>query len=105
MNANAPTHLQGAFDRGDGTHLVRGGDLGCVQLLLVLRQAVLQLPPGSIVHLQTTDPLAPIDLPTWCRLAGHHYLGRIGEQPPPTYGIKVGNNPRATSSRSPWRTI
>lgn len=31
--------------------------------------------PGALVHVIATDPIAPIDLPAWCHLTGHHYLG------------------------------
>ena len=50
---------------------VDGGDLGCARLLVLLRARALELPAGTVVHLTTSDPVAPIDLPAWCRMTGH----------------------------------
>ncbi len=61
------------------SHLIDGGDLGCGELLLKVAREVRQLPPGSLVRLRTLDAGAPIEVPTWCRLTGHPYLGLISE--------------------------
>jgi len=53
---------------------VDGGDLGCARLLVLLRARALELPAGTVVHLTTSDPVAPIDLPAWCRMTGHVML-------------------------------
>ncbi len=55
--------------------VVDGGDRGCGELLMVLAARSRTLDPGSTVRLLATDPAAPIDLPAWCRLTGHAYLG------------------------------
>ncbi|MDT9595257.1 sulfurtransferase TusA family protein [Nocardioides zeae] len=95
--------------RPDGVVLVDGGDLGCARLLLRLRGVVADLAPGTVVHLDTTDPVAPIDLPAWCRMTGHDYLGRVDPAPRPErpeavrYGVRVAADARATSDASPWR--
>lgn len=93
----------------DGVVLVDGGDLGCARLLVRLRSVVAGLEPGTEVHLDTTDPVAPIDLPAWCRMTGHEYVGRIDPAPRPDrpaavrYGVRVGAAARETSAASPWR--
>lgn len=48
------------------------GDLGCGDLVLELRARLRELPPGGILHLVARDPAAPVDLPAWCGLTGHH---------------------------------
>lgn len=85
---------------------VDGGDLGCARLLVLLRERVRDLPDGALVHLTTRDPVAPIDLPVWCRLTGHEYLGEVpcagttdGGQ---TYALRVSATARATRADSPW---
>lgn len=104
MTSDARTPSPGeTIAQDDGVNLVRGGDLGCARLLVLLRQATLLLAPADVIHLETTDPIAPIDLPAWCRMTGHHYLGMIGDHAPPRYGIKVGDNPKPTIQASPWR--
>ncbi len=91
-------------DRGDATvrHL-DGGDLGCARLLVLLRDLVAQLPDGAVVHLTTSDPVAPIDLPVWCRMTGHTYLGPVAGSAVPTYAVRVAADATATDARHPWR--
>ena len=88
----------------DGVHRLDGGDLGCTRLLVILRQHAARLPDGSVVHLTTTDPIAPIDLPAWCRITGHTYLGPVRNAQRPTYAVRVTSRPVATRPESPWRT-
>lgn len=91
----------------DGVHVVHGGDLGCARLLILLRKHVLTLDAGTVVHLETTDPVAPIDLPAWCRMTGHDYLGPVSydgpQDRPPRYGVRVSGDARSTQPDSPWR--
>lgn len=84
-------------------YLVDGGDLGCARLLLRLRDEVAALPPGQVVHLTATDPVAPIDLPAWCRMTGHTYLGPVEPADRPTYAVRVAAAPRPTEEGRPWR--
>jgi tRNA 2-thiouridine synthesizing protein A len=105
-----------------------GGDRRCVQLLIELRRLVADLAPGAVVHLVTTDPAAPIDLPAWCHLTGHTYLGpvpgdaavtRPAREPAPlpgppahapdtarpaTYALVVQPAVLATRPDAPWHT-
>lgn len=82
---------------------VDGGDLGCARLLVLLRARARELAPGTVVHLTTSDPVAPIDLPAWCRMTGHRYLGPVPDGPPPaTYAIEVAASARATDPARPW---
>ena len=87
----------------DGTYLLLGGDLGCARLLILLRNESRDLPAGTVVHLETTDPVAPIDLPAWCRMTGHDYLGRVEGVDLPRYGIRIPAQARETDPDSPWR--
>ena len=86
----------------DGVERIDGGDLSCARLLVLLRARVATLPEGSVVHLSTTDPVAPIDLPAWCRLTGHTYLGAVDDTPAPTYGVRVTAAPVPTREDRPW---
>ncbi|MEU5990101.1 sulfurtransferase TusA family protein [Spirillospora sp. NPDC047418] len=83
--------------------VIDGGDRSCVRLLLELRGHLAELAPGTVVHLMATDPAAPIDLPAWCHLTGHAYLGPVEPSPTPTYALRVSADPRPTSPESPWR--
>jgi len=47
------------------------GDLGCGDLVMLLRPRVLALAPGEVLHVVARDPGAPADMPAWCGLTGH----------------------------------
>lgn len=89
----------------DGAHLLRGGDLGCARLLVLLRQEALDLDPGAVVHLETSDPIAPIDLPAWCRITGHGYLGPVEDEGVPRYGVSISPQAKSTDPAFPWRVV
>lgn len=83
--------------------LIDGGDLACGELLMELVAPMRALDPGTLVRLVATDPAAPLDIPAWCYLTHHQYLG-VGSQPDgrPHYDVQVSANPRATRSDRPW---
>ncbi len=84
--------------------LIDGGDRGCGELLLVLAARSRTLGPGSRVRLLATDPAAAIDLPAWCHLTGHRYLGRgLREDGRPYYDLRLSDGARSTSHEQPWR--
>ncbi len=86
-----------------GHELVDGGDRGCGELLLVLAARSRTLAPGSEVRLVATDPAAPLDLPAWCHLTGHHYLGRgVGADGRPHYDLRLSEDARGTRADRPW---
>ncbi|WP_017591568.1 sulfurtransferase TusA family protein [Nocardiopsis potens] len=82
--------------------VIDGGDLACVRLLLRLRGRLADLAPGAVVHLIATDPAAPLDLPAWCHLTGHTYLGPVAGHGRPAYGLRVSAAPAATRPGNPW---
>jgi tRNA 2-thiouridine synthesizing protein A len=88
---------------GVTTALVDGGDRACGELLLVLRERIATLRVGSRLRLVATDPAAVIDLPAWCHLTGHRYLG-AGLEPDgrPHYSLEVMPTARATAPTNPW---
>jgi tRNA 2-thiouridine synthesizing protein A len=86
----------------DAIHRLDGGNLGCARLLILLRNHAAGLPAGAIVHLTTSDPVAPIDLPAWCRMTGHTYLGSVALPGRPTYAIQVTDQPVPTLRHKPW---
>jgi tRNA 2-thiouridine synthesizing protein A len=85
-----------------GPVVINGGDRSCVQLLLELRARIAGLPAGTVIHLIASDPAAPIDLPAWCHLTGHAYLGPIPSIAP-AYALCLAPGPVATDPSSPWR--
>jgi tRNA 2-thiouridine synthesizing protein A len=85
-----------------GPVVIDGGDRACAGLILELRARISALPAGTVIHLIASDPAAPIDLPAWCHLTGHAYLGRIGAAAP-TYALRTTAAPVATDPASPWK--
>jgi tRNA 2-thiouridine synthesizing protein A len=83
--------------------VIDGGDRTCVRLLLELRTHIAEQPGGTLVHLIATDPAAPIDLPAWCHLTGHTYLGPLPATRIPTYAMRTAAEPALTDPDSPWR--
>jgi tRNA 2-thiouridine synthesizing protein A len=83
--------------------VIDGGDRACISLLLQLRARIDRLPGGTTVHLIATDPAASIDLPAWCHLTGHTYLGPVINATRPTYAMCTVSAPAATDPGSPWR--
>jgi tRNA 2-thiouridine synthesizing protein A len=81
---------------------VDGYGLLCVQLLLRLRAQIADVPAGTVVHIITTDPAAPLDLPAWCHLTGHDYLGPVSDQAASRHAIRVTARPQATMPSRPW---
>ncbi|HEX6473043.1 MAG TPA: sulfurtransferase TusA family protein [Streptosporangiaceae bacterium] len=83
--------------------VIDGGDRACVRLLLELRARIADLPAGTIIHLIATDPAAPIDLPAWCHLTGHTYLGPVSPAGArPVYALRVAADARTISPNAPW---
>ena len=80
---------------------IDGGDLACVRLLLELRNRISGLPAGTLIHLTASDPAAPVDLPAWCHLTGHAYLGAVPAATP-TYALRTVSAPVTTNPASPW---
>ena len=50
------------------------GDMGCGEILILLRSRMKRLCPGEVLKLTAHDPGAPEDLPAWCRLTGRRLL-------------------------------
>jgi len=82
--------------------VIDGGDRACVALLLELRTCISHLAAGTVIHLIASDPAASIDLPAWCHLTGHAYLGPV-RAATPAYALRTTAAPAATDLASPWK--
>ena len=98
------------------TVVVVGGALGVADgLLMLLREAADPLPAGSVVAVRTTHPTVGHDLPAWCRIMSHTYLGADGSayylrkgdvRPPaaekPDWGVRVPLRPGGEFHTRDW---
>jgi Predicted redox protein, regulator of disulfide bond formation len=68
-----------------------GGDLDCGSgLVLMIRENMLNVPVGGVLEMQSSEPTVADDLPPWCRLAGHEYLGKLPGQGRVRYLVRRG---------------
>jgi len=89
---------------GLGLQVIEGGDRACGELLLVLAARVRRLPPGIRIRLLASDPAAPLDLPAWCHLTGHHYRDRGTDATGRAYyDIETAAQAAPTDQTHPWR--
>ncbi|WP_445529426.1 sulfurtransferase TusA family protein [Streptomyces cyslabdanicus] len=94
-----------AGDAGAADITVDGTGLLCVTLLLRLRAAIDGAAPGTRVHVIATDPAAPLDLPAWCHMTGHRYLGSVPSAAEhPVYALRLTSHARPTRTDAPWHT-
>jgi tRNA 2-thiouridine synthesizing protein A len=59
----------------DWTRDIDAAGLLCPLPVLRARKALVQMAPGEVLRLVSTDPAAAIDLPHFCASAGHEILG------------------------------
>lgn len=97
MNADDLANL--AVDR-----IFDGGDLDCGSgLVLLIRENMLAVPEGGVLEMLSQEPTVADDLPPWCRMVGHEYLGRLpapasAERPGAVrYFVRRGSGPAATA--------
>ena len=60
-----------------------GGDLDCGSgLILLIRENMLAVPEGGVLEMLSREPTVRDELPPWCRMVGHEYLGEIADGNP-----------------------
>ncbi len=58
--------------------IFEGGDLDCGSgLILLIRENMLRTPLEGILEMRSREPTVADDLPPWCRMVGHEYLGSL----------------------------
>lgn len=73
-----------------------GGDLDCGSgLILLIREHMLKAPVGGVLEMRSREPTVADDLPPWCRMAGHMYLGTAAGEGFSRYFIRRGDGAQA----------
>jgi TusA-related sulfurtransferase/uncharacterized OsmC-like protein len=68
-----------------------GGNLDCGSgLVLLIRETMLQVPEQGILEMRSREPTVKDDLPPWCRMAGHEYLGSVEGKGFTRYFVRKG---------------
>lgn len=59
-------------------HLLDGGALDCGSgLVLLIREHMLRVPVGGVLEMRSVEPTVRDDLPLWCKMVGHEFLGEL----------------------------
>lgn len=72
-------------------HVFDGGDLDCGSgLVLLIRENMLRVPNGGVLEMRSREPTVEGDLPPWCRMVGHTYLGLLPGEGCTRYFVRRG---------------
>ena len=63
----------------------------CPLPVIALARAVSMMEPGATVRVLADDPAAAHDIPAWCRMRGHDFLGSSTVDGAPAYDVGVMN--------------
>ncbi len=50
----------------------------CPLPVIALARRLPELPVGAVIRVLADDPAAALDIPAWCRMRGHDFLGTTG---------------------------
>jgi len=68
-----------------------GGDLDCGSgLVLLIRENMLAVPEGGVLEMRSRESSVRSDLPPWCRMVGHSYLGFLDGDGCTRYFVRRG---------------
>lgn len=82
---------------------IDGGALGVGDgLLMLIREALDPLPAGAVIAVRTSDPSAPHDLPAWCRIMAHPYLGSVAGAGSTTFYFRKGDASSTPGQKPDW---
>jgi hypothetical protein len=83
---------------------IDGGALGVGDgLLMLIREYAEALPPGAVVAVRTSNAAVAHDLPAWCRIMAHTYLGAEGVDSARTHYFQKGDVAApATAEQPDW---
>lgn len=71
--------------------LFDGGDLDCGSgLILLIRDAMCQVPVDGVLEMRSRERTVSDDLPPWCRMSGHEYLGKLAGDGHTRYFVRKG---------------
>lgn len=49
----------------------------CPLPVIILAGRMADIEIGSVVRVLADDPAAAVDIPAWCRMRGHEYMGAV----------------------------
>lgn len=73
-------------------HTLDARRLLCPMPVIRTQNKVKELSPGDVLEVICTDPGAKADIPAWCRINGHRYLGEREEEGEIIIELEVGSD-------------
>lgn len=73
-------------------HTLDARRLLCPMPVIRTQDKIKTLAPGDTLDITCTDPGAKSDIPAWCRVSGHEYLGCQEDDGILILSVKVGQN-------------
>jgi hypothetical protein len=90
-------------DRTEPAVRIDGGALGVADgLLMLIREAADSLPSGSVVAVRTSHPTVEHDLPAWCRIMSHDYLGTVAGPNGVEFLFRKGDVAAPATAKPDW---
>jgi hypothetical protein len=83
-------------------HVFDGGDLDCGSgLVLLIREHMQRVPEDGVLEMRSVESTVIDDLPPWCRMVGHEYLGHLpGDAPSQTrFFVRKGTGEAARAEQ------
>ena len=87
------------------SQVVDARGLRCPLPVIHLARRAADEPPGTLLEVWSTDPAAASDVPAWCRMRGHGYLGAQpheagadGGAGHTAYLVRLADDPRRPSA-------
>jgi len=66
------------LSRLEPDHVLDGGALDCGSgLILLIRERMQGVPADGVLEMRSVEPTVRDELPVWCRMVGHEYLGEL----------------------------
>lgn len=62
--------------------------LRCPLPVIELAKHIDDVAVGAVIAVRADDPAAATDIPAWCRMKGHEYLGVVGSETAATYTVR-----------------
>lgn len=98
------THSSNELARLAPSRIFDGGDLDCGSgLALLIREHMLKVPPGQVLEMISREPTVADDLPPWCRLSGHDFLGSLPGDTGVRYFLRRGDKASPEASEESER--
>ena len=74
--------------------------LRCPLPVIRLAQRAADAATGTELEVWSTDPAAAADVPAWCRMRGHEFLGARDEGGHTAYRVRIGGPAREARPRT-----